>query len=137
MNCEDKDYSIRMQEWLYELEPLETSRVMGEVYYSILTNLFPLTGLSVYITTVGGKTAIVFQFADQFKVYYPTKVEIAFRDYKEGNGKYMFSSRVDDTFWIYEERFSGVPEISGGILANFGMDMTMPFLDQQNFKLLE
>ena len=40
----------------------------------------------------------------------------------------MYAAKVDDTFWFFEERISGMPASFGG------MDMTMPFLEQQNWE---
>lgn len=39
----------------------------------------------------------------------------------------MYAAKVDDTFWFFEERISGIN-------TSFGMDMTMPFLEQQNWE---
>ena len=46
----------------------------------------------------------------------------------------MYAAKVDDTFWFFEERISGMPASFGGINTSFGMDMTMPFLEQQNWE---
>lgn len=48
------------------------------------------------------------------KVYYPKHVEKSFHDYDE-TGKYMYAAKVDDTFWFFEERISGMPASFGGI----------------------
>ena len=45
-----------------------------------------------------------------------------------------YAAKVDDTFWFFEERIGGMPASFGGINTSFGMDMTMPFLEQQNWE---
>ena len=67
------------------------------------------------------------------KVAQAKHVEKSFHDYDE-TGKYMYAAKVDDTFWFFEERISGMPASFGGINTSFGMDMTMPFLEQQNWE---
>lgn len=42
----------------------------------------------------------------------------------------MYAAKVDDTFWFFEERISGMPASFGGINTSFGM----PFLEQQNWE---
>lgn len=39
----------------------------------------------------------------------------------------MYAAKVDDTFWFFEERISGMPASFGGINTSFGME---PFLEQ-------
>ena len=91
-----------------------------------------------------GKVAVILQYPSSsvaqamhtkptIKVYYPKHVEKSFHDYDE-TGKYMYAAKVDDTFWFFEERISGMPASFGGINTSFGMDMTMPFLEQQNWE---
>lgn len=36
----------------------------------------------------------------------------------------MYAAKVDDTFWFFEERISGMPASFGGINTSFGMDMS-------------
>lgn len=85
------------------------------------------------------KVAVILQYpsssvaqAMHTKPTYPKHVEKSFHDYDE-TGKYMYAAKVDDTFWFFEERISGMPASFGGINTSFGMDMTMPFLEQQNW----
>lgn len=105
----------------------------------------------VDLTRVNGKVAVILQYPSSsvaqamhtkptIKVYYPKHVEKSFHDYDE-TGKYMYAAKVDDTFWFFEERISGIPASFGGINTSFGipasfggMDMSMPFLEQQNWE---
>lgn len=142
---ESRNYAKNMLTWLFSLESYNaTKHEVGEVYHSITTNLLPLPQLMVTLTEVNGKRAVILQLPaieglipeHTTFIYFPEVVEVSYHDYDE-YGKYMFSARVDNKFWFYEERFQGVPAASGGVMTNFGMDMTMPFLDQQDFKVLE
>lgn len=148
-DCESRDYVKNMLAWLLSLETYDAANhKVGEVYYSITTNLFPIPDLTVTITKINDKRAVIIQLPEAKGlikelnlshlpvIYIPEEVEVSFHDYDKF-GKRMFSARVDKIFWIYEERFQGRPAANGGILANFGMDMTMPFLEQQNFEYLD
>lgn len=143
-DCESRNYTKNVLAWLLSLEAYDATRHrLGEVDYSITTNLLPLPGLVVTITRVNDKRAVMFQLPEVKElnldamslIYIPEEVEVSYHDYEYG--KRMFSARVDKVFWIYEERFLGRSAVSDGVLANFGMDMTMPFLEQQRFKPLD
>lgn len=130
---ESRNYAKNMLTWLFSLESYDaTKHEVGEVYYSITTNLLPQ--LMVTLTEVDGKRAVILQLPaikglipeHTIFIYFPEVVEVSYHDY----GKYML---VDNKFWFYEERFQGVPAASGGVMTDFGM----PFLDQQDFKVLE
>lgn len=89
----------------------------------------------VDLTRVNGKVAVILQYPSSSVAHYQSLLSKARRvhDYDE-TGKYMYAAKVDDTFWFFEERISGMPASFGGINTSFGMDMTMPFLEQQNWE---
>lgn len=143
-NCESPKYGDNMLEWIKSIkEDFNADKhEVGESSTFIHTTLFPLKGIVVDVTTVNSKRAVIFQYPTSsvakamgitpiIKVYYPKKVEIASYDYNE-HGKAMTTIRVDNLFWAYEEKLQSL-----GVTASFGMDMDMPFLDQQNFRVLE
>ena len=121
-NIEHKNYAMKVMEWFYSIETDfdPDKHEVGESNYSIVVILqYPSSSVAQAMHTI--------------KVYYPKHVEKSFHDYDE-TGKYMYAAKVDDTFWFFEERISGMPASFGGINTSFGMDMTMPFLEQQNWE---
>ena len=129
----------KFQRWFNELPKFEKGKDhVGESYYGIVTNL-PPAPMVVDLTEVNGKTAIIFQYPTSsfakehnvipdIRIYYPDKIQTSFRDYD--SGKYMFSAKVDDKFWFFDERIKSSPVQT----SMFGMDMTMPFLNQQEWE---
>lgn len=126
-------------EWFYSIETDfdPDKHEVGESNYSIIVNTAPFKSMIVDLTRVNGKVAVILQYPSSsvaqamhtkstIKVYYPKHVEKSFHDYDE-TGKYMYAAKVDDTFWFFEERISGIN-------TSFGMDMSMPFLEQQNWE---
>lgn len=145
-NIEHKNYAMKVMEWFYSIETDfdPDKHEVGESNYSIIVNTAPFKSMIVDLTRVNGKVAVILQYPSSsvaqamhtkptIKVYYPKHVEKSFHDYDE-TGKYMYAAKVDDTFWFFEERISGMPASFGGINTSFGMDMTMPFLEQQNWE---
>lgn len=138
-DCESRGYGRHMAKWLLSLEVFDaTKHIVSDMFYSLKTTLPPLNNLSITIAKINGKRAVIFTTPEQLEygilsidlVYFPETIEVGGHDYDD-NGKYMFSARIDDKFWIYEEKFRG-----GYSISNFGMDMTMPFLEQQKFRIL-
>ena len=84
---------------------------------------------------LGDKDAFLFRIPYDIKeknrIYYPTKVENALKDYDE-DGVFRYTVKVDNKFWYMLERSRMIGEI-----ANFGIDMTPPFLSLQNWKVVE
>lgn len=143
-NIEHKNYAMKVMEWFYSIETDfdPDKHEVGESNYSIVVNTAPFKSMIVDLTRVNGKVAVILQYPSSsvaqamhtkptIKVYYPKHVEKSFHDYDE-TGKYMYAAKVDDTFWFFEERISGMPASFGN--TSFGMDMTMPFLEQQNWE---
>lgn len=143
-NCESPKYGDNMLEWITSIKENFNAdkHEVGESSTFIHTNLRPLKDLVVDVASVNGKRAIIFQYPTSsvaktmgitpiIKVYYPKKVEIASYDYNE-YGKAMTTIKVDNLFWAYEEKLQSM-----GVTSSFGMDMDMPFLDQQHFRVLE
>lgn len=141
-NIEHKNYAMKVMEWFYSIETDfdPDKHEVGESNYSIIVNTAPFKSMIVDLTRVNDKVAVILQYPSSaqamhtkstIKVYYPKHVEKSFHDYDE-TGKYMYAAKVDDTFWFFEERISGMPASFGN--TSFGMDMTMPFLEQQNWE---
>lgn len=139
-NCDSEDYERKVIEWVANLKTFNREEYkIGEIYATIISNTSPVYSL-IHVTKSGDTPIVLFQStsnAHDIRVYEANKIEVSFKDYHENHNKRMLSFRVDDKFWMYEERFAGVPVTNGGIIGGFGMDMDMPFLQQQNFKLLE
>lgn len=140
MNKSNPNLSQAFQEFFESLPDLigET----GESNYILETNSPELPGVLVDLTSVGAQPAVVLTFpapafhlahakdiAPRQKVYLPKHIETAFHDYDE-YGKYMFAAKTDK-IWFFEERIARMPN---GITRTLGMDMTAPFLDQQDWK---
>lgn len=145
-NIEHKNYAMKVMEWFYSIETDfdPDKHKVGESNYSIVVNTAPFKSMIVDLTRVNGKVAVILQYPSSsvaqamhtkptIKVYYPKHVEKSFHDYDE-TGNYMYAAKVDDTFWFFGERISGTPTSFGGLNTSFGMDMTMPFLEQQNWE---
>lgn len=136
-----KPKSLQMFQDFFESLP-DLVEETGESNYILETNHPDLPGVLVDLTTVENKPAIVLTFpgpafhlayanniTPRKKVYFPERIETSFHDYDE-YGKYMFAAKTDK-LWFFEERIAGMPN---GIVCMLGMDMTAPFLDQQNWK---
>ena len=99
-----------------------------DIYYNFQVNYGPHKGLVVDVTTINNKRAIIFHRPEEFtKVYYPSDIKVSFKDY-DTDGKYMITILCPN-FWVYHEKVPGISEF-----VNFGTNMEMPFLLQQNFK---
>ena len=131
-NIEHKNYAMKVMEWFYSIETDfdPDKHEVGESNYSIVVNTAPFKSMIVDLTRVNGKVAVILQYPSSsvaqamhtkstIKVYYPKHVEKSFHDYDE-TGKYMYAAKVDDTFWFFEERISGMPASFGGINTSFG-----------------
>ena len=148
-DIESQNYRKNVMKWFYSIETNYNPKQheVGESHYAIKTNMPPFKDMVIDYTYVNGKSAVVLQYPASsvakargikptIKIYYPKHVEEAFHDYDE-TGKYMYSAKVDDIFWFYEERFRGLRAEFGGVITSFGMDMSMPFLSQQDWKECE
>lgn len=132
--------SQTFQEFFESLPDL-TGKV-GESTYVLETNHPELPGVLVDLTSVDDRPAIILTFpaptfhlayakniTPRHKVYFPEHIETAFHDYDE-YGKYMFAAKTNK-LWFFEERIARMPN---GVTCMLGMDMTAPFLNQQDWK---
>lgn len=109
-----------------------------QVFELYEVNFDPFTGLDISLMKIDGKLAIVFDSpryttndpTPLVKVYYPEIVETALI---ESNRRKMVTYRIDNRFWFYREVITSWIHT---VIMSFGMDMTMPFLDQQKFEML-
>lgn len=132
MNINSKDYQEKVENWINELQDITSEQISWDSYYTIKVSLPPFKDLVIDITRVNDKPAVVFYRRGSFlKAYFYKELKEAFKDY-DADGKYMFCANVDNKFWFYEERIQ-----FGHNTCSFGMDMTMPFLTQQNWKVCE
>lgn len=100
-----------------------------ESYYTFFVNCDPYKWMTVDVTTIDNKPAIILQKNKEFtKVYYPSNIKVSHKNY-DTDGKYMVTILCDD-FWVYHEKIPG----TNSDITNFGRDMDMPFLSQQDFK---
>ena len=107
----------------------DSNQGLGESYYTFFVNYGPYKGLVVDVTMIDNKRAVIFHKRGEFtKIYYPSDIKVSHKNY-ETDGKYMISILCPD-FWVYHEKICEV----NSDFTNFGKDMDMIFLTQQNFQ---
>lgn len=118
---------VNASKFIGSLEDIDvTTETIGESYSTIICN-----NMVIDVTTINEKRAVIFYSKNRFtKVYYPDNIKVGYKDY-ETHGKQMISFKTDDLWW-YEECIPNSPSISTGI----GTDMSMPFLEQQDWQNL-
>lgn len=125
MNIEDKNYLEKVQNWIAKLEDFNDTKNLGESFCVFVVNYPGLKGLVVDVTKYKDKDAVIFyRKGSFFKIHFPKKIEYSF---ELRNNRRMTCIKTDK-YWAYEERLLYLTTV------NFGMDMTMPFLKEQNWK---
>ncbi len=125
MNIEDKNYLKKVSNWIAKLEDFSDIDNLEESFCTFIVNYPGLKGLVVDVTRYQDRNAIIFYRKDSFlKIHFPKKLEWSF---KEREDKRIFCIKTDK-YWAYDEQLPFVRTI------NFGMDMTMPFLEEQNWR---
>lgn len=123
MNIEDENYKEEVLEWINKLDNFNGEIEKDGLLFPI--NFPPFENLTVELTSVEDKRAILFHFNYCSKIYFPQEVRIALSITPY---RCMQSIKVDNKFWAYDEIMPKLRTIS------FGMDMTMPFLEVQNWE---
>lgn len=125
MDIEDKNYLKYVQNWIAKREDFNDTENLGESFCVFVVNYPGLKGLIVDVTKYKGRNAVLFYRKDSFfKIHFPKKIEWS---YKEDERRRMTCIKTDK-YWAYEEQLMYMATV------NFGMDMTMPFLKEQNWE---
>lgn len=130
MKIEDKNYADKVSNWISKLEDFKDTLNLEESLHCFVVNFPPFEGLVVDVTEYEGKRVVLFYKKDSFlKIHYPKKLE--YSNIKRERGGILCIKT--EKYWAYDERT--LPLLMKTV--GFGMDMTMPFLAQQDWKTIE